>query len=123
MKTGAITVLTDRYEGRRYNSPNDLCVDGAGRIWFTDPRYGDRAGMELSVEGVYRIDPDDRVALVLDQNHVQKPNGIAVAPDGKMLYVVDANDEPGGNRKVWGFEISPAGTLGNRRLIWHLEDG
>src|SRR6476660_4154628 len=71
MKTGNIAVLTERYEGRRYNSPNDLCVDGAGRIWFTDPRYGDRTGMEMDVEGVYRIDADGRVTRVLNQSDVQ----------------------------------------------------
>src|SRR5438309_1176830 len=58
MKTGKITVLTDRFEGKRYNSPNDVCVDSQGRIWFTDPYYGtDRSALEMDVEGVYRIDP------------------------------------------------------------------
>src|SRR5438874_2312922 len=57
MKTGDITVLTDKYDGKRYNSPNDCCVDAKGRIWFTDPRYGaDRTDLEMDVEGVYRID-------------------------------------------------------------------
>src|SRR5215472_9965033 len=57
MKTGAITVLTDKYDGKRYNSPNDCCVDGKGRIWFTDPRYGaDRSDLEMDVEAVYCID-------------------------------------------------------------------
>src|SRR5438093_2385541 len=83
MKTGQVTVLTDKYEGKRYNSPNDLCIDGQGRIWFTDPRYGDREGMEMEAEGVYRIDRDGRVTRVLSQPQVQKPNGIAVAPDDK----------------------------------------
>src|SRR5262249_43936590 len=50
MKTGKITVLTDKYDGKRYNSPNDCCVDGKGRIWFTDPRYGaDRSDLEMDV--------------------------------------------------------------------------
>ncbi len=57
MKTGEVTVLTDKYDGKRYNSPNDCCVDARGRIWFTDPRYGaDRSDLEMDVEGVYRID-------------------------------------------------------------------
>src|SRR5262245_80164 len=99
-KTGKITVLTERYDGKRYNSPNDVCVDGQGRIWFTDPRYGDRSGMEMDVEGVYRIDPEGQVTRVLGQPDVQKPNGIAVSPDDKALYVVDSNDEKGGNRKI-----------------------
>ncbi len=123
MQTGHITVLTDRYEGKRYNSPNDICVDGRGRIWFTDPRYGDRGGMEMDVEGVYRIDPDGKVTRVLQQPEVQKPNGIAAAPDGKTIYVVDANDEPGGNRKIWAFDISAKGDLSNRRLVFDFKQG
>jgi gluconolactonase len=123
LKTGQVTVLTDRYEGKRYNSPNDVCVDGRGRVWFTDPRYGDRGGMEMDVEGVYRIDQEGRVARVLGQPQVQKPNGIAVAPDDKTLYVVDSNDEVGGNRKIWAFDVSPGGALSNRRLVYDFRQG
>jgi gluconolactonase len=123
MKTGKVTVLTDRYQGKRYNSPNDLRVDGKGRIWFTDPRYGDRAGMEMDVEGVYRIDPDGKVTRVLGQPDVQKPNGIAAAPDGRALYVVDSNDALGGNRKVWAFDVSPKGEASNRRLVYDFQQG
>src|SRR6476620_658417 len=62
MATGEVTVLTDRYEGKRYNSPNDVCVDAKGRIWFTDPYYmEDRSILEMEVEGVYRIDTDGKV--------------------------------------------------------------
>ena len=123
MKTGRISVLTERYQGKRYNSPNDLCVDGQGHIWFTDPRYGDRESMEMDSEGVYRIDPNGRVARVLGQPEVEKPNGIAVAPDGKTLYVVDSNDRPGGNRKIWGFDVSPKGDVSKRRLIYDFGQG
>jgi gluconolactonase len=123
MKTGQITMLTERYEDKRYNSPNDLCVDDKGRIWFTDPRYGDRDNMEMKDEAVYRIDPDGRVARVLSQPQVQKPNGIAIAPDGKTLYVVDSNDEKGGNRKIWGFDVSAKGELSNRRMVYDFHQG
>jgi gluconolactonase len=123
MKTGKITILTERFEGKRYNSPNDVCVDNRGRIWFTDPRYGDRQSMEMKDEGVYRIEPDGTVARVLTQPAVEKPNGIAVAPDGRTLYVVDSNDWPRGNRKIWGFAVSPKGNVGNRRLIFDFRQG
>jgi len=60
LKTNQIDVLTDKYEGKRYNAPNDLCVDTRDRVWFTDPYYGtDRTHLEMDVEGVYRIDPLD----------------------------------------------------------------
>jgi gluconolactonase len=84
MRTGEITVLSERYEGKRYNSPNDLAIDGQGRIYFTDPRYGDRSDMEMDIEGVYRIDPNDTVTRVLQQPTVQRPNGIAIQSDGRI---------------------------------------
>jgi gluconolactonase len=122
--TGKVTVLTERYQGKRYNSPNDLCVDGKGRIWFTDPRYGaDRSDLEMDVEGVYRIDPDGRVTRVLDQGQVEKPNGLAVAPDGKTLYVIDSHPKPGGNRKVWAFELTAEGAPQKRRLVYDFGKG
>src|SRR5262245_11746962 len=123
MKTGKITVLTERHDGKRYNSPNDVCVDGQGRVWFTDPRYGDRDGMEMDVEGVYRIDTDGKLSRVLGQPAVQKPNGIAVAPDDKTLYVVDSNDAKGGNRKIWAFDLSPNGEASGRRLVYDFQQG
>jgi gluconolactonase len=123
MRTGEVTVLTERYQGKRYNSPNDVCVDGKGRIWFTDPRYGDRGDMELEVEGIYRIDGHGRVMRVAGQPDVQKPNGVAVSPDASVLYLADSNDAVGGNRKIWAFEISAAGELSNRRLLFDFEQG
>src|SRR4051794_12780536 len=97
LKTNTIDVLTDKYEGQRYNAPNDLCVDTRGRVWFTDPYYGpDRDHLEMDVEGVYRIDPVPtpgkrelwKVTRVLTQKQVERPNGIAVSPDDKTLYVI-----------------------------------
>jgi gluconolactonase len=110
--TGRIEVLTERFEGRRYNSPNDLTVDEDGVVWFTDPRYGARDDLELEVEGVYRIDVDGTVTRVLDQEHVERPNGIALAPDGTRLYVVDSHPRVGGSRRVLVATIEDDGTLG-----------
>jgi gluconolactonase len=123
MKTGDVTVLTEKYDGKRYNSPNDVCVDALGRIWFTDPRYGDRTGMEMDVEGVYRIDPSGQVTRVLTQKEVDRPNGIAVTPDAKTLYVIDSHPKVGGNRKIWAFSIMPNGTLADRRLVYDFAKG
>ena len=64
---GTLTVLADKFHGKRFNTPNDLTIDSKGRLYFSDPRYGDRTGMEITdekgqtVEGVYRIDPDGKV--------------------------------------------------------------
>lgn len=108
---GKITVLTDRYEGKRYNSPNDLTVDSKGRIYFSDPRYGSRTGMEIldeekrTIEGVYRIDPDGKVTRVLGRE-VDRPNGVLVSADDRFLYVADNNnDRVGAARKLWRFDL------------------
>ncbi len=123
LSTGRYEVLTDRFDGRRYNSPNDLCVDGRGRIFFTDPRYGDRSDMEMTVEGVYRIDLDGSVTRILDNSAVERPNGLAVTQDASKLYVVDSNPVPGGNRKIWAFDLDPQGAASDRRLVYDFAPG
>lgn len=95
LKTGQGRTLVDRFDGKRLNSPNDLCVDRRGRIYFTDPRYGGTEPRELETEAVYRFDPTSR-SVVLMTRDVQKPNGIVLSPDEKVLYVGDHNN--GGNR-------------------------
>jgi gluconolactonase len=92
---GSRTVLADRFEGRRLNSPNDVVVKSDGSIWFTDPSYGidsdyegDRAESEIGASNVYRIDPaSGAVTLVVDD--MVKPNGLAFSPDESLLYVAD----------------------------------
>jgi gluconolactonase len=124
LKTGEVTVLTEKYEGKRYNSPNDVCVDTKGRVWFTDPRYGaDRSDLELDVEGVYRIDPDGKVTRVLAQPEIQRPNGLAITPDDKTLYVIDSHPQVGGHRKIWAFDVAADGTLGKKRLVYDFGKG
>lgn len=113
-KDGRITVLADSYQGKRFNSPNDIDVDRQGRLYFTDPRYGDRSGMEMS-ECVYRIDPDGKATRVIDD--LERPNGLAVSADQKTLYVVDNNNGPRGSRKVYAYELKSDGATGGRRVI------
>ena len=118
---GTITVLANKYDGKRLNSPNDLVISSRGAIYFTDPRYGDRSDLEQvdgkgrEVEGVYRIDKDGTLTRLIT-HEVHRPNGIAFSPDEKHLYVADTvNDGPngglGGNRKLWRFDHRPDGTL------------
>jgi gluconolactonase len=123
LKTGKYEVLTERFEGVRYNSPNDVCVDGRGRIYFTDPMYFDRTQMDMKEEGVYRIDPDGRVTRILVQPTIERPNGIAVTQDSKHLYVIDSCPTPGGNRKVWHFDLDDAGVPSNQRLVFDFAPG
>lgn len=123
LRTGEYTVLTECFDGVRYNSPNDICVDGHGRIYFTDPCYGDRSIMEMEVEGVYRIDLDGRVTRILAQPQVERPNGLAVTPDSRRLYVVDSCPVPGGNRKIWCFDLDESAQPRNRRLVYDFAPG
>ena len=123
---GTITVLTDQYGGRKYNQPNDLTVDSQGRIYFSDPRYGDRSGMEMldesgrPVEGVYRIDRDGSVTRIIN-HEVDRPNGVLVAADDRHLFVADNNNNTvGGARKLWRFDLQSDGSvdLTSRRLVY-----
>ncbi|MDG2380420.1 MAG: SMP-30/gluconolactonase/LRE family protein [Pirellulaceae bacterium] len=123
LKTGKVEVLTDCYDNKRYNSPNDICIDGQGRIYFTDPRYGDRSDMEMDIEGVYRIDLDGSVIRILDQSHIQRPNGIAVSQDSQLMYVIDSCPTVGGNRKVWAFELDEHGNPNNQRMVYDFAPG
>jgi gluconolactonase len=125
LKTGKVEVLTERYEEKRYNSPNDVVVDPRGRIWFTDPLYApDRSIMEFEHEAVYRIDPDGKVTRVITQPAIGRPNGLAITPDGKTLYLVDSNYiKPDANRKVWAFDILDDGSVSNQRLIYDFGRG
>jgi gluconolactonase len=120
-KDGNITVLSEKYEGKRLNSPNDLAIDAKGRIYFTDPRYGNRSGMEMDTEAVFRIDGPGNLTRVV--NDVQRPNGIAISPDQNTLYVVDNNPAQGGVRKVYGYELRPDGSAGQRRVIHDFGTG
>jgi len=123
LATGAYEVITERFEGRRYNSPNDICVDGRGRIYFTDPLYSDRSIMEMKEEGVYRIDLDGKARRILSQPHIERPNGIAVTQDSKTLYLVDSCPTAGGNRKIWSFDLDEKGELRGQRLVYDFAPG
>jgi len=122
---GTRAVLTENFEGRRYNSPNDLSLDSRGRIYFSDPRYGPRDDLEQrdsegeAIEGVYRIDPDGTVARVIGRE-VGRANGVLVSADDRTLYVADnVNDIVDGPRKLWRFDLRADGTVvaGSRRLL------
>jgi len=128
---GKVVVLTDKYDGMRYNTPNDLTIDNKGRIYFSDPRYGDRKGMEMKddkdrlVEGVYRI-ADNKVKRVLGRDEVDRPNGVLVSADDKYLYVADNNnDKAGAARKLWRFDLGKDGSVDgkSRKLIYDWGKG
>ena len=110
---GTITVLADRFEGQRLNSPNDVVVHHSGAIYFTDPPHGLRElteGKELPFQGVYRIDSDGSLHLLVDD--FKHPNGLAFSPDQRVLYV---GDDARGH--VRAFDVRQDGSIANGRIF------
>lgn len=115
-ETGKIIPLVDRYEGKRFNSPNDLTVTKKGGVYFTDPRYVGDEPRELDFEGVFYIDFLGTVHVATRE--VEKPNGILVTPDGKTVYVSDNNNQPEGHHQLTAFSVQPDGTLADKRVLF-----
>jgi gluconolactonase len=120
-RDGRVAVLADRYQGKRLNSPNDLDVDRAGRIYFTDPRYGSRDGVEQDREAVYRIDPGGKLTRIIDD--VDRPNGIAISPDGKTLYLADNHPDAGRGRTLLAYTLGADGRASARRVLHDFTPG
>ena len=108
---GNVTVLADKYQGKKFNSLNDLWIDPKGGIYFTDPRYGNRDGMEQGGEHVYYLSAD-RKKLIRVIDDMVRPNGVIGTPDGETLYVTDH-----GGRKTFAYKINQDGKLSEKKLI------
>jgi len=118
---GRITVLMDRFNGRKLNAPNDVVVASDDSIWFTDPGYGidgeyegHKAKFELAAN-VYRIDPKTGKASVMVDDFT-RPNGLAFSPDEKRLYIVDSGITHGGPSHIRAFDVV-GGKLKNSRVF------
>lgn len=114
-KSGTKTVLADKFEGKRFNSPNDLIYDAKGNLYFTDPPYGLAKGeaRDLDFCGVYRLAKDGSLTLLTKE--MTRPNGIGLSLDEKTLYV--ANSDP--KLAIWKkFPINADGSLGKSELIF-----
>ncbi len=117
--TGAITVLADRYQGKRLNSPNDLVYKKDGALYFTDPPFGlprvfDDPRKELGFSGVYRV-KDGQVTLVAKD--LTGPNGIAFSPDEKFLYVTNWDEK---KKVVMRYPVNADGSLGTGSIFFDL---
>src|SRR5687768_1769198 len=128
---GRRTVLVERYEGKRLNSPNDVVVKSDGSIWFTDPTYGidsdyegDAAPSEIGARNVYRFDPAAGRLDAVATDFVQ-PNGIAFSPDESLLYVVDTGRThvADGPHHVRRFRVHADGTLSGGEVFSVCEPG
>ncbi|MDR5815851.1 SMP-30/gluconolactonase/LRE family protein [Caballeronia sp. LZ033] len=127
---GSVTVLADKFEGKRLNSPNDVIVDSRGEIWFTDPDYGIlsdyegyRADSEIGRCNVYRVTENGQVRIACDD--FVKPNGLAFSPDETKLYVADsgASHDDAAPRHIRVFDVAADGALRNGRVFIEMQSG
>jgi gluconolactonase len=126
------TVVVDGIDGKRFNAPNDLCVDKQGRVYFTDPRYVGHEPRELEHRAVYRATRRGRVVEITHE--VSKPNGIALSPDDRTLYVADHDNgtdsidpavpaPPHGDMKIYAYPLNERGRVdGPRRTVYDFGD-
>ncbi len=136
LTTGKSIILAGLFEGKPFNSPNDIAIDAQCRIYFSDPRYLGREAIEQPVMAVYRLDPDGKLYRVITD--ASKPNGVAISPDQKTLYVVTNDDghlgvdqmpkgTPArkGRMELSAYDLHPDGSATfNRRLVNYApEDG
>ncbi|HTW29701.1 MAG TPA: SMP-30/gluconolactonase/LRE family protein [Acetobacteraceae bacterium] len=128
---GSITVLADRYEGKRLNSPNDVVVKSDGTIWFTDPSYGisaeyegGKVESEIGACNVYRLDPRDR-SLQVVADDFSRPNGIAFSPDEATLYIADSGfwPDPTKPHHIRAFRVDADNRLSASRVLADISPG
>ena len=115
---GRITVLANRYEGGRLNSPNDLVVKSDGSVYFTDPPYGlagHTQGKELDFQGVFRVSPDAQT-LTLLVSDMERPNGLAFSTDERVLYIADS-----AKKHIRVFDVEEDGSLSGGRVFVEMD--
>lgn len=119
-KGGSFTSLADRYDGKRFNSPNDLVIDKKGIIYFTDPPYGlkDKTKAELPYHGVYAVGKSGKAVLLIED--VKFPNGIALSPDQNTLYL--AVSDPASTR-IMAYDLSEVAMVDNGEAIRKAKNG
>ncbi|WP_202845659.1 SMP-30/gluconolactonase/LRE family protein [Luteimonas saliphila] len=116
------TTLAERFDGKRFSSPNDVVARGDGSVFFTDPPYGFKDGddsplKEQPVNGIYRVDADGAVHLVDDS--LTRPNGLAFSPDGNTLYVANSDDQ----RPIWmAYTLDATGNVTGSRVFADATD-
>ena len=113
LKTGAIEVLADSYEGKPLVGPNDVTMDGKGRLYFT----------ELNGAAVYRIDAPGKIARILAAPEIASPNGIQISPDDRKLYLIESNRGPQGPRLIRSYDLQPDGTVRNMQVLYDFFPG
>ena len=127
---GKVKVVVDKFEGKRFNSPNDIVIDASGRIYFSDPKYVGPEKLELDHMSVYRYDPDGSLHRMTD--NIDKPNGVIMAPGGRRLYVAETDngtdqaesvtDAKRGRMTLNAFRVKKDGALARKKVLVDFGD-
>jgi gluconolactonase len=120
-KDGKVTVLADKWKGKKLNSPNDVTITTDGVIFFSDPRYVGNEPREIETENVYRIDPDGTLTQLITD--VEKPNGLILSPDMKTLYVADSASKATGARTLLAYPLKADKSVGPKKLLHDFKEG
>ena len=111
LKSGKQEVLAERFEGKRFNAPNDICVRKDRNVYFTDPAFGQQADTrELDFYGIYRLSPKNELSLIAKPKG--RPNGITLSPNGRLLYVANSDE-----RSILVYDVDRSGTATNERVF------
>lgn len=110
-------VLADKFEGKKFNAPNDVVVRKDGQIFFTDPAFGAQTdSMELNFYGIYHVTPKGEVTLIAKPKG--RPNGVALSPNGKILYVTNSDE-----RKIYAYDVDGRGRASGERVVVAKTEG
>lgn len=110
-KKGKIDVIADKFEGKRFNAPNDITVRHDNHVYFTDPAFGSQMdARELNFFGVFHITPKGDIEVIAKPKG--RPNGITLSPTGKMLYVTNSDE-----KKVYAYDLDKNGAVSNERAL------
>lgn len=123
IETGEIEVVADYYEWKQLHQPNDVTIDGQGRIYFTDRPGPNVTPEQTGVHGVYRVDPDGTIDRILTEPEIERPNGIVVSPDDTTLYLIETAQQEGGARMIRAYDLAEDGTASNMRVFHDFYPG
>ena len=123
METGELEVVADSYEGKQLHQPNDITIDGRGRIYFTDRPGPNSRSDQTGLHGVYRVDPDGTIERILTEPEIERPNGIVISPDDRTLYLIEASQVEGGARMIRAYDLSDEGTVSNMHVFHNFYPG
>lgn len=115
-QSGEMSVLAERFGGKKLQSPNDVDYDRHGRIYFSS-RSGNADLDTTNKKSLFRVDPDGSVHQLLTEPEIHMPNGVVVSPDGNTLYVIEADGGEGRNRNILAFDLGDDGSISNRRVL------